>query len=156
MIRYTNVETSSETASEKRIRIFLAIMFFIQVILTTTPYMHRIVETAEGEELETVTARQMVLPVFTEGFNEKTTFLFLYGAVFILLPAVAFFFCVLDKRSRLKYLFSAVCAVLCAVLITFGFAGSISLGAIITLVLNVVCLFMTMQGLQATNLRRNG
>ena len=150
MVRYTTVEKSKETKSEKRVRYFLAAMFFIQVVLTTTPFMHQV----ENETLETVSALQMIMPVFSEGFNEQTTFLFLYGVVFVLLPMIAFFFCLLDKSSRIKYLFSGGCAVLCAVLITFGVGKSISLGAVFTLILCVVTLFMTMQGLQATSARK--
>ena len=67
---------------------------------------------------------------------------------------VAFFFCVLDTKSRVKYFVSGACSIVCAMVIAFGLASIISIGAVITLIINVITLFMTSQGFQATAMRQ--
>ena len=153
MNAFQKMFSSNETKSEKRVRYFLAVMFFIQTFLTTMPYMHGL----QGDKLATVSALQMVLGVVYNGFKPETTELFIYGLIFVLTPMVAFFFCILDNNSRVKYIFTAASAVLCAVFITFTIVRPyISLGAVITLILCVINLFMTVQGIQATSSRING
>ena len=148
MARFTFAEEKVETKSEKKIRIFLAIMFFIQVVLTTFPFMQG--ETDEG--FTYITALNMLVQY--NGYGDKGDYiLVIVGAILVVMPMVAFFFCILDKRSMKKYFVSALCSVLCAVVITFAIGRAISLGAVITLIIDVVTLFMTMQGYQATRIR---
>ena len=148
MEKYTNVETAAESKSEKRVRYFMAFLFFLQTVCTTLPFMQGTV----GEEFRSVSAFQLLIQ--PDGYTgEGDIMLAVVGGLLVVMPIVAFFFCVLDPKSRVKYIATGLCAVISAVLITFGYM--FSLGAIITLLLNVVCLFMTMQGLQATNIRIN-
>lgn len=146
MAKYTNVDERVESRSEKRVRIFLAIMFFIQTVITTFPFMHGI---NDDGQFTYVTAFQML--VQQNGYGEEGDFmLVIVGAILVILPMTAFFFCVLDRKSKVKYLVSALCSILCAIAITFGIGGGIALGSVITLIFNVITLFMTMQGFQAT------
>lgn len=149
MAKYTNVDAPVESKSEKHVRYFLAFLFFLQTVCTTLPFMQGTV----GDEFKSVSALQLLIQPDGYGGGQDV-FLAVVGGLLIVMPIVAFFFCILDGRSRIKYIASGLCSVLSAVLITFGYM--FSLGAIITLVINVVALFMTMQGLQATNNRRNG
>ena len=146
MARYTGADTPVETKSEKRVRYFLAVLFFLQSVCTTFPFMHGMV----GDEFKTITALQLMIQ--PDGYEGKgDVLLAIIGALLVLMPVAAFFFCILDSKSRVKYVASGVCAVLSAVLITFSYM--FSLGAIITLLLNVMSLFMTMQGVQGTTAR---
>lgn len=148
MARYTNVDERVESASEKRVRIFLAVIFFIQTVLTTFPFV-------QGEfegKFTYVTAFQMLIQ--QNGYGEQgDLMLVIVGAILVILPMTAFFFCILDKKSKKKYVVSALCSVLCAIAITFGIGGAFSIGAVITLIFDVITLFMTMQGVQATMIR---
>ena len=88
------------------------------------------------------------------GFNSfSEVIVAVYGAILIIMPIVAFFFCILDKRSKKKYVVSALTCVLCAFIICFGPKESIAIGGVLTLILNVLTLFMTSQGFQATRMR---
>ena len=146
MSKFVPVETVFENRSEKRVRYFLAFLFFLQTVVTTLPFMQGTV----GDDFATVSAFQMLVQL--DGYRGKgDLFMAAVGGLLVVMPIVAFFFTLLDSKSRVKYLVSGLCAVLSAVIITFGYM--FSLGAIITLLLNVVSLFMTMQGLQATTIR---
>ena len=142
-----------ENLSERKIRIFLAVMFFIQALLTSQPFMHHV--DAETNTLEGyITVLDFI--VQADGIAGNNIAMAIYGVILIALPVTAFFFCLFDKRSRVKYLLSGLCSVICAIVITFTVGTSISYGAVITLIINVVTLFMTMQGLQATAIRMKG
>ena len=139
-----------ESSSEKKIRYFLAVMFFLQTMLTTSTFMHEV--TAE-EELRTISALQFVIQA--DGILANSVQLGIFGLILLLFPLTAFFFCILDKRSKVKFLISGACSVVCAVVIVFGIGrDSISIGAVITLISNVITLFMTSMGVQATSMRR--
>ena len=149
------VPVITESSSEKKIRYFLIFIFFVQIMLTPLPFMHAVVDVLEEgmtSNLLTISAVQMVFQ--TNGFSGNEIFLAIYGGLLIILPMAAFFACIFDKRSRVKYILSAACSVGCAVIITFGIGPSvISIAAVITLIINIVSLFMTMQGVQATTRR---
>ena len=152
MANYTNVEERVESPSERRVRYFLAVMFFLQTICTAIPFIQGSVE-VEGETVyRTITAFNMVVNPGGYG-NIGSIPLAVIGAILVVFPIVAFFFCVLDSKSKKKFFVSGACAVICAIVITFNFASMISIGAIITLVLNVICLFMSSQGVMATSIR---
>lgn len=148
----STVPVAVESSSEKKVRYFLVFLFFVQIMLTPLPFMHTVVDQLEEgmtSPLLTISAVQMVFQ--TDGFSGNDIYIALFGGLLIVLPMTAFFFCIFDKRSRVKYIFTAACSVICAVIITFGIGPSvISIAAVITLIINVLTLFMTMQGLQAT------
>lgn len=153
MAKFTAVDERVETKSEKRVRIFLAVLFFIQTVMTTFPFTQGVVELENGAKAyQHITALNLLIQ--TGGYQEISSIpLALIGGILVIFPMVAFFFCVLDSKSRIKYLISGLCSVVCAVVIVFTLAKVIAIGGIITLILNVITLFMTMQGLQATNMR---
>ncbi len=149
MAKFSYVDEVVESKSEKRVRIFLAILFFIQTVMTTFPFIQGEVE----QGFTYVTAFNLL--VQNNGYTEKgDIMLAIIGAILVVFPMVAFFFCVLDKKSKKKYIASGLCAVLSAAAITFSMGSfSIAIGAVLTLILNVVELFMTSQGYQATRMR---
>ena len=146
--KFTYVDENVENKSEKRVRYFLVVMFFIQTVLTTFPFAQGSID--QGFTYYTA----LSLLIQPNGYGEEgDLMLVIVGAILVITPMVAFFFCLLDKRSKKKYVASALCSVLCAITITFSIAGTISIGAVLTLIINVITLFMTTQGVQAT-LRR--
>jgi len=152
MASFTKVDERVESASEKRVRIFLAVLFFLQTAVTTIPFIQGKVMIDGEEGYTTMTALNLLIQ--PNGYADKSSFpLAAIGAILVIFPMVAFFFCVLDSKSKAKYFVSGLCSIVCAVVITFGLASVISIGAIITLVLNIICLFMTSQGFQATSMR---
>ncbi len=152
MAKFTDVEEKVESPSEKHVRIFLAVLFFIQTIATAIPFLQGPVTDGDEVTYRTVTAFNLLVNPGGYAMNGGIP-LALAGGILVIFPIVAFFFCVLDSKSKVKWILSGLCSVICAVVITFSFASYISIGAIITLVLNVICLFMTSQGFQATLMR---
>ena len=148
MAKYTYVEENVESKSEKRVRMTLAVLFFIQVLLIPLPLM-------QGDIEEGVAHRTALnLLIQYNGYNSfSEVMLAVYGGVLIVMPIVSFFFCILDKKSYKKYVVSGITCVLCAIIICFGPKDTIAIGGVFTLILNVITLFMTSQGFQATKMR---
>lgn len=148
MAKFTDVDERVESASERRVRIFLAVLFFFQTVATAIPFFQGEVDGSDY----TITAFNLL---YNPGnYNQLAGIpLAVVGGILVIFPIVAFFFCVLDTKSKAKWIISGLCSVICAAVIAFGFAHIISIGAVITLVLNVICLFMSSQGFQATAIR---
>lgn len=150
MARYTVYDPNPESKSEKRVRYFLAFLFFVQVLFTTIPFMQGEVE--DGQ-YGTVTPVQMLIQA--DGYTSPgDIYLAIIGGLIVILPIVAFFFCILDAKSGKKYLVSAISVVVTSVIITFFIGRLISIGALLMLISNLIVGFMTAQGFQATRARR--
>ena len=150
MAKYTVVEENVESKSETRVRRFLTVMFFIQVVLSSVfPLMHGDVD---GQGIAALTAVNLLIQHNGYGSFAEIMVAF-YGAILVLMPIISFFFCLLDKRSKKKYIVSGLTSVLCAVVICFGPKDSIAIGGVFILFINMITLFMTSQGFQATRMR---
>lgn len=137
-----NRSAIKESNKAKRSRITLAVLYFIQVVLTTFPFMWGLDESGNIKEL---TAFEIA--VQQGGYqNAESIKLAILFAVFVLFPAVCFFFCILDK-SVVKNFVSFACCIVCACLITFGIGASIAMGAVVALLLYVLILFLTTRNL---------
>ena len=149
MANMTYVEKRVESKSERGIRWFLMVMYFLQTLLTTFPMAQG--SSNEGEYAYVTALNMLVQP---DGYTTKGDIpLAIMGGILIVFPMTAFFFCLLDKKSKKKWVVSWLCCLVCAVIITFGIGGSLGFGALATLIMNLVCMFMTTQGYQATRLR---
>lgn len=132
----------SESKKSKRIRITLAVLYFIQVVLTTFPFTW--IADENGNVKEFTAFELAVRPSGYETAQEvKLAFLF---AIFVIFPVVCFFFYCLDKSNK-KNAVSIVCCLTCACLITFGIGATIAMGAVVSLLLYVLILFFTTQSL---------
>ena len=151
MAKYFDKDEIKESKSEKKIRIFLAVMYFLQVLAAVwMPLMYGPVND-EGQYSILTAVNLLIQP---NGYNSSSQWISaLYGAILVILPIVAFFFFLLDKKSKKKYVISYITCVLDAVIICFGPGKSIAYGGIFTLILILVIMFMTTQGLQATKMR---
>lgn len=148
MAKYIVVEEDIESKSERRVRLTLAVLFFLQVLLIPLPLMQGDIDGGIGHR----TALNLLFQY--NGYNSFSEVMTaIYGAIIVVLPIVAFFFCVLDKRSKKKYVVSILSCILPAIIICFGVKDTIAIGGVFTLILNVVTLFMTSQGFQATRMR---
>lgn len=148
MAKYVVVEEKVETQTEKRLRIVIAVLYFIQVLLLPLPLMHGDIEGGIGHR----TALNLLFQY--NGFNSfGEVMVAVYGAILIVMPIVSFFFFVLDKRSKKKYLVSVITCFLCAFIICFGVEETIAIGGVFTLILEIVILFFTSLGFQATRMR---
>ena len=146
-MRYTYVDVDVESKSEKRIRRFLFVMYFIQTLLTTVDFM------TNPETGARITPIKMLIR--TDGYaTGGDIWMAVAGGILVVFPMVSFFFCLLDKKSKKKYLVSALCCIVCVILILFiGNPQYLAIGAVLTLVINLVNMFMTTQGFQATRIR---
>lgn len=127
-----------ESKKSKGLRVFLTILYFVQVVLTTFPFMWGPDEKGNPKQL---TAFQIAIqPDGYQGAAEiKLAIIF---GILVLFPAVCFFFCLLDK-SALKNFISFACCLVCACIITFGIGGMIATGALIALLLYIFILFIS-------------
>ncbi len=134
-----NKKVIKESKGQKRLRIFIAAMYFIQVILTTFPYMRGL--DAEGMPRELTVFGWIIQPGnFQTVEGVKLTLIF---AVFLLFPMVCFFFYCLNK-SNIKNFVSVACCILCVSLITFGIGpANLAGGSLLAMLLYIFILFLT-------------
>lgn len=167
MANFTYVEENVESKSEKHIRIFMIIISFVQVFITTMPFIQAPAsEVANLLPEGTKITENLYAPISgfnmlvqTNGYTQKgSVMVAVIGAIIVISPLVTFFFNILDKKSKKKFVCSGLCSVLCAVAITFSISQfRLGLGSVMTLIINVVVLFMSAQGFQAVMIReRNG
>lgn len=128
---------SKENKTAKRLRITIAVFYFIQILLTTFPFIQDY-ETREG-----YTPLGLVIQTISEPTSDRISAAIVYG-LFILLPMISFFFCVLDNRSNVKNFVSAACCVICVILIiSFIGPAHIALGAVLAMLLYILIMFLT-------------
>lgn len=145
-----NKKNYEENKSAKGIRIFMIILYFFEILMTTFPFCY--LPDGEGN-LRSLTAFQCIIQ--PDGYHSQMSInTALVCAPLLLLPAIAFFFCILDKKSNIKYFVSAATCVINTCLITFGFASYIGIGGIISILLYVVGLFFTVMGMQAQTMKK--
>ena len=152
MAKYFDKDEIKESSSEKKIRIFLAVMYFILILATVwMPLMYGPVND-EGKYSFLTAVNLLIQP---NGYGSSGQVMSaIYGAILVILPIVSFFFFLLDKKSKKKYVISYITCLLSAVVICFGPGTSIAYGGIVGLILILVIMFMTTQGLQATHMRQ--
>lgn len=128
-----------ESKSSKRLRITIAALYFIEVLLTTFPFMWG---GASDGKLHVLTAFEMVIQ--PSGYNSAQEIrLALYFSLFIILPIVSFFFMLCDKKSNVKNFVSVASCIICCCLITFGLGNAIAIGALMSMLLYILILFLT-------------
>lgn len=131
-----------ESKKTKAVRILLAVLYFIQVLLTTFPFT--CIPDDSGNIKQYTAFEFMVRP---SGYhNAQEIKLALLFGIFVIFPLVCFFFFVLSKGVVKNYV-SFACSIICAVLITFGIGGTIAMGGVVALLLYVFILFFTTQNL---------
>lgn len=151
MAKYFDKDEVKESSSEKKVRIFLAVMYFLLVLaMVWMPLMYGPVND-EGQYSILTAVNLLIQPNgYGSGGQVMTA---VYGAILVILPIVSFFFFILDKKSKVKYIISYITCILSAIVICFGPGSSIAYGGIISLLLILVIMFMTTQGFQATRMR---
>ncbi|WP_405342604.1 hypothetical protein [Ruminococcus sp.] len=152
MAKYFDKDEIKESSSEKKVRIFLAVMYFLLVLVTVwMPLMYGPVN--DDGQYSILTAVNLLIQPNGYGSSAQVMSA-IYGAILVILPIVSFFFFLLDKKSKKKYVISYITCILSAVVICFGPGKSIAYGGIVSLLLILVIMFMTTQGLQATRMRQ--
>lgn len=149
------VDIEVENRSEKKVRYFMSVLFFIQTFTTTMPFIRETVVEEDGVERISGEISALQFVVQDDGLAHNFG-LAMIGLPLIILPIVAFFFCIFDKRSRVKYAVTGLTSVICAVIISFSVGKLIHYGAVFTLFINIATLFMTSQGFQYTTKRMLG
>jgi hypothetical protein len=151
MAKYFDKDEVKESSSEKKVRIFLAVMYFLLVLaMVWMPLMYGPVND-EGQYSILTAVNLLIQP---NGYGSGGQVMAaVYGAILVILPIVSFFFFILDKKSKVKYIISYITCILSAIVICFGPGSSIAYGGIISLLLILVIMFMTTQGFQATRMR---
>ncbi len=142
---YYGKEKYKETKKSKTARVWLAIFYFIEVVLTTFSYMWGPVEVDGKTTYKVLTAFEIAIQ--PEGYaNGGEVGMAIICGILVLFPAIVFFFFVLNK-SNIKYYLSIICCLVCVGIITFGVGTLIAKGALIALLLYVLILFVSTYGL---------
>lgn len=151
MAKYFDKDEIKESSSEKKVRIFLAVMYFLLVlVMVWMPLMYGPVND-EGQYSILTAVNLLIQP---NGYGSVGQVMgAVYGAILVILPIVSFFFFILDKKSKKKYIISYITCILSAIVICFGPGSSIAYGGIVSLIMILVIMFMTTQGFQATRMR---
>ena len=150
MAKYFDKDEIKESSSEKKVRIFLAVMYFILVLVTV--WMPLMYGPVNDEQYAILTAVNLLIQPNGYGSGGQVMSA-VYGAILVILPIISFFFFILDKKSKKKYVISYITCVSSAIVICFGPGSSIAYGGILSLLLILVIMFMTTQGFQATRMR---
>lgn len=151
MAKYFDKDEIKESSSEKKVRIFLAVMYFLLVlVMVWMPLMYGPVND-EGQYSILTAVNLLIQP---NGYGSAGQVMgAVYGAILVILPIVSFFFFILDKKTKKKYIISYITCILSAIVICFGPGSSIAYGGIVSLIMILVIMFMTTQGFQATRMR---
>lgn len=151
MAKFFDKDEIKESSSEKKVRIFLAVMYFLLVlVMVWMPLMYGPVND-EGQYSILTAVNLLIQP---NGYGSAGQVMgAVYGAILVILPIVSFFFFILDKKSKKKYIISYITCILSAIVICFGPGSSIAYGGIVSLIMILVIMFMTTQGFQATRMR---
>ena len=151
MAKYFDKDEIKESSSEKKVRIFLAVMYFLLVlVMVWMPLMYGPVND-EGQYSILTAVNLLIQP---NGYGSAGQVMgAVYGAILVILPIVSFFFFIMDKKSKKKYIISYITCILSAIVICFGPGSSIAYGGIVSLIMILVIMFMTTQGFQATRMR---
>lgn len=151
MAKYFDKDEIKESSSEKKVRFFLAVMYFLLVlVMVWMPLMYGPVND-EGQYSILTAVNLLIQP---NGYGSAGQVMgAVYGAILVILPIVSFFFFILDKKSKKKYIISYITCILSAIVICFGPGSSIAYGGIVSLIMILVIMFMTTQGFQATRMR---
>lgn len=145
MSYYKDRNAPKESKKSKRLRITLAVLYFIQIVLTTFPFMWGQNDKGEFKQL---TAFQIAIQ--PGGYNgaQDIKLAVIFG-ILLLFPAVCFFFCILNKTTVKDFL-SVACSLVCSCIITFGIGGMIAMGAVVALLLYVLILFLSTASMLST------
>ena len=106
-----------ELKNMKRLRIVIAVLYGLQVFLTSEPFV--------GDAENTVTAFKMFMLMFRAD-STSMFFTCLLFSVLLIFPAVCFFFYCLDRKSNVKSVLSIVCCFVCTYIHIFSFYNYIS------------------------------
>ncbi|MBQ6153577.1 MAG: hypothetical protein IJJ15_07520 [Ruminococcus sp.] len=135
---------SKENKSAKRIRVTMAVLLFIEVVLTSFPFLQDL------ETGESYSPFGVLIQTISEPTSERISAAIAYG-LFVLLPMIAFFFCVLDSKSNAKNFISAAVCVICVIMIiSFIGPAHIAFGSVMSLLLYIAIMFFSTMGFFAS------
>lgn len=130
-------KTYIEDKKLRGIRIAIAVMYGIQIFLTSEPFAVRVVD---GKTLQYITPFSMIRELFISSswaeFGACAIF-----SVLVLLPAISFFFFILDKKTNIKSFVSLLTCVLCVYIISFEIGYNYAFGALVSLLLYLIIMF---------------
>lgn len=140
-----------ENKKVKKMRIFIAVLYFLQFINTLLfPFAEEFYKEGDVLKGRVIWASNSVLNLFSSN-NTLSFGMNVIFSLFVILPIVCFFFFVIDKKSNIKCVVSFVTCILCCYLIAFELVQIISVGSIFALILYVLIMFCTTILLLATS-----
>lgn len=133
-----------ENKTRKRLRIAQCILYACLTFFCSFPFIQGADSTGKYNSYSVLDLISMI------GTNEDASDLSLafqryviFAPLLIVIPVVAFFFCVLDRQSNLKNVVSIISCALGVLLTVFMTGSLISLGAIFSLLFYILASFLS-------------
>lgn len=136
----------AENKTRKKLRITLCILYLLEIVLCTMPYIQYIdPDTKMLSSLSVFDMLSYLGASFPDAaLGKSLTQAALFMIILLIIPIVGFFFCALDKERNLKNVVSLLCCLLGVISILFVVTGStISLGSMLGLLLYLLICFLT-------------
>lgn len=137
-----------ENKTRKRLRTAMWVLYLLQIVLCSMPYYQysmdgKIYSNSVFDMLSALGAGNDI-GMSATNYSAVTTMIPL-NFVFILIPVVGFFFCVLDRQRNLKNVVSILCCLLGVIsILTIVTINLISLGSMLALLLYILTSFLSM------------
>lgn len=133
-----------ENKTRKRLRIAQCVLYLVEVFMCSFPYING---TASNGYFYSYSVFDILsylggeIPDTAAGdaFQKAIPFFF----IFLIIPAVGFFFCLFDKYRNLKNIVSIICCLAGVVSILFIVSYLLSIGSLVALLLYIVICFIT-------------
>lgn len=133
-----------ENKTRKRLRITQCVLYLVQIFLCTFPYING---TASDGYFYSYSVFDVLsylggdFPDTSGGAAIQQAIPFFF--IFLIIPAIGFFFCLFDKYRNLKNVVSIICCLAGVVSILYIVSYLLSIGSLIALLLYIVICFIT-------------
>lgn len=142
-----NMNKIPENKTRKRLRTAMWVFYLLEIVLCSLPYYQysmdgKIYSNSVFDMLSALGAGNDIgLP--SSEYSAINTMIPL-NFIFLVIPIVGFFFCVLDRKSNMKNIVSILCCLLGVVsILTIVTINLISLGSMLALLLYILTSFLT-------------
>jgi hypothetical protein len=133
-----------ENKTRKKLRITQCVLFLVQIVLCSFPYMQGLNSNNEFYSLSVFDMLSYLggdIPQSSDG-SAFQSYIWYYF-IFVIIPLVGFFFCAFDKERNLKNIVSVICCLAGVLSILFIVSYAISIGSLIGLLLYILICFIT-------------
>lgn len=136
-----------ENKTRKRLRITISILYLFQLLFCAWPYygfvLDGVIITDSVYEMLSALGTGNVTGISSDEFSAVTTILPL-NFIFVVVPIIGFFVCILDRERNIKNIVSLLCCLAGVVsILTIVTVNFLTLGSVLALLLYLLTSFLT-------------